>query len=103
MVMVVDVLIALCRVSSHFIWPLEEWVVLNFLQNLLDQLLEHCINCLGIGRPRLSCIIPSRTIVIVLVRPKISPLLRDNLSLPFSLLLVVFDPFILINSVHKLV
>ena len=31
MVMVVEVLIALRRVSSHFIWPLEEWFVLNLL------------------------------------------------------------------------
>ena len=51
MVMVVEVLIALRRVSIHFIWPLEEWFVLNLLQNLPDRLSKHCINCLGIGRP----------------------------------------------------
>ena len=51
MVMAVEVLIALCRVSSHFIWPFEEWFILNLLQNLLDQLSKHYIKHLGIGRP----------------------------------------------------
>ena len=51
MVMVVEVLIALHRVSSHFIWPFEEWFVLNLLQNLTDWLSKHCINRMGVDRP----------------------------------------------------
>ena len=51
MVMAVEVLIALRRVSSYFIWPFEEWFVLNLLQNLTDRLSEHCINRLGVDRP----------------------------------------------------
>ena len=31
MVMAIKVLVAFCRVSSHFVWPFEEWFVLNLL------------------------------------------------------------------------
>ena len=31
MVMEVKVLVAFYRVSSHFVWPFEEWFVLNLL------------------------------------------------------------------------
>ena len=51
MVMAVEVLIALRRISSHFIWQFEEWFVLNLLQNLTNRLSEHGINRLGVGRP----------------------------------------------------
>ena len=51
MVVAVEVLIALRRVSNHFIRPLEEWFVFNLLHNLPDRLSEHYINRLGIGRP----------------------------------------------------
>ena len=50
--------------------------------------------------PYLLCIIPSRPVIVVSVRPKISSFLRDNLSFPFSLLLIVFYPFILVHSIH---
>ena len=100
MIMAIEVLIALCGVSSHFIWLLEKWFILNFLKNLTDQFLEHCINRLSVDRPCLSYIIPSRPIVIISVRLEILSLLRDHLSLPFPLLLVVFDPFVLIDSVY---
>ena len=45
---------------------------------------------LGAVWPWLLHVIPSRPVVIILVRPKISPFLRNNLSFPFSLLLIVF-------------
>ena len=99
MIMAIKVLIALRRVSSQFIWPLEKWFVLNLFQNLTDRFSKHHINHLGVDRPWLSYIIPFRPIVIVLVRPKIPHLLRDNLSLPFSLQLVVFNPFVLTLSI----
>ena len=31
MVMAVEFLIALLKVTNHFIWPLEEWFILNLL------------------------------------------------------------------------
>ena len=61
---------------------------------------EHCTNDLSIVRPRLICIIPSWPVIVISVRPEIPSFLRDNLSFPFSLLLIVFNPLILINSVH---
>ena len=34
-VLTIQALIALHGVSSHLIWPLEEWLILDFLQNLM--------------------------------------------------------------------
>ena len=41
-------------------------------------------------------------IIVVSIRPEIPPILRDNFSLPFSLLLVFLDPFVLVNTVYEL-
>ena len=68
----------------------------------MHQFSEHRINHLGIGRPRLSSKVPSRSIVIVSVQLEILPLLRDNLSLTFPLLLVFLNPLILVNPAHEL-
>ena len=43
----------------------------------------------------------SGPIIVISVRPEIPLMLRDNLSLPFPLLLVFLDPLILINTVHE--
>ena len=45
--------------------------------------------------------ISSRPVVIVPIRPEIPSILSDYLGFPFSLLLVLLDPLILINAVHK--
>ena len=45
--------------------------------------------------------ISPRSTVILSVRPEIPFVLRDHLSLPLSLLLVLLDPFILINAIHE--
>ena len=50
-VMAVEILVVLRRVSSYFVWPFEELFFFNLLQNLPDQLSKHYINHLGIGRP----------------------------------------------------
>ena len=46
--------------------------------------------------------ISSRAAIVVSVQPEIHPLLRDNLLLSFPLQLVLFHPFVFVNSVHKL-
>ena len=51
MVLAIKVLVAPHGVSSHLVWPFEEWLVLNLLQNLMHRFSEHCINRLGVGRP----------------------------------------------------
>jgi len=51
MVLAIKALVAPHGVSSHLVWPFEERFVLNLLQNLMHRFLEHCINCLGVGRP----------------------------------------------------
>ena len=63
---------------------------------------KYRINHLGTSRPRLLSKVPSRLVVIVSVRPEIPHLLKDNLSLAFSLLLVLLNPLILINLVYEL-
>ena len=42
-----------------------------------------------------------RSAVIVPIQPEILSILRDHLSLPLSLLLVLLDLLILINSIHE--
>ena len=101
-VLAVKALIALHRVASHLIWSFKEWLILDFLQNLVYWFSKHRVNHLSIGRPQLPSKVSPRPVIVVSVRPKIPPLLRDNLSLPLSLLLVFLDPHILINLVHKL-
>ena len=101
-VLAIKALIMLQRVSCHLVWPFEERLILNLLQNLKYRFSEHRINHLGTGRPRLPNKVLSRSVVIVSVRLKISTLLRDNLRLPRPLLLVFLNPLILINSIHEL-
>ena len=64
--------------------------------------LEYCINGLGVGRPGLPNKISLGPVVIESVQPEIHHLLRDNLSLSFTQLLIFLNPFILVNMVHKL-
>ena len=63
---------------------------------------EYRANHLSSGRPRLPNKVSSGLVIFVSVRPKIPHILRDNLSLPFPLLLVLLDPLILVNSIHEL-
>ena len=65
-------------------------------------LTEHCVVHLSSSRPRLRSKVSSRPIIVVSVRPKIPPILKDNLSLPILLLLVCLYSLILINTVHEL-
>ena len=101
-VLEIKALIAPYGVSCHLIWPFEEWLILDFLQNLVHRFSEYHINYLSIGRPYLPSKISPRSVVIVPIRPEIPLLLRDNLRLAFPLLLVFLNPLILINLVHEL-
>ena len=101
-VLAMKVLIVLHGVTSHFIWPFKEWLVLDFLQDLVYWFLEHRTNHLSSDWPRLPNKISLWLVIVVSIRLEIPPFLRDNLSLPFSLLLVLLDPLILVNPVYKL-
>ena len=63
---------------------------------------EYHADHLSSSRSRLPSKISSGPIIVVSVRPKIPPILKDNLSLPILLLLVCLYPLILINTVHEL-
>ena len=101
-VVVIKVLITPYEISCHLIWPFEEWLILNLFQYLVHWLLEHNINRMSVGRPWVPSKVSPRSVIIVSIRPEIPPLLRDNLSLSFPLLLVFLNPFVLINPVPKL-
>ena len=101
-VVAIKVLITPYEISCHLIWPFEEWLILNLFQYLVHWLSEHNINRMSVGRPWLPSKVSSRSVIIVSIRPEIPPLLRDNLSLSFPLLLVFLNPFVLINPVPKL-
>ena len=84
-VLTIQILIALHRVSSHLIRPLEEWLILDFLQDLGYQFSEYSVNLLHIGRSVLPFEISPPAVVVVSVRPEIPPFLRDNFLLSFPL------------------
>ena len=64
---------------------------------------NHGIDSLRVSRFGLPYkVSPWSVIVIKPVRLKVPPLLRDNLCFTFTQLLVFFNPFILVDSVHKL-
>ena len=63
---------------------------------------KHSIDYPCIGRSRMPNKISSRSVVIVLFQLEIPSILRDQFSFPFSLLLVLLDPLILVNTVHEL-
>ena len=50
-VVAIKALVAPHEVSSHLVWPFEERLVLNLLQNLMLRFSEHRINCLSISKP----------------------------------------------------
>ena len=64
-VLAIQVLVALHRVSCHLIWPFEEWLVLDLLQNLMHQISEYSINYLRVGRSGLPCKVSPQPIVAV--------------------------------------
>ena len=102
MVLAMKTLVSPRRVSTHLVQPFEVWLVLNLLQNLIHQFLEHRVNHLRYCRHRLPRIIPSRSVIVIAVRPEITPLLGDDLNLSLALLLVLLNLLILINLIHKL-
>ena len=103
MILTIEISVSLFRVSHHLIGPFEEWLIFNLFQDLVHGLSEYSSNYLVVTGYLLLSIIPSQPVIIVSVRPKLSPFLRDNLSFPFSLLLlllIMFYPFILIHSIY---
>ena len=102
MVLAMKTFITLHRVSSHLIWPLELWLILFLLQDLMHKLPKHNVDCLGSSGPSMSSKISLRPIIVIPLQPKISLVLKNYLRLPLSLLLILLNLFILINSIHEL-
>ena len=89
-------------VSFHLVWPFKVQLVLDLLQDLMHWFSEHSVNHLRSRKPGLPGKILSESVIVVTVRLEIPPLLRNNLTLPLTLLLVFLDPFILIYLIHEL-
>ena len=103
MILTIEISVSLFRVSHHLVGPFEEGLIFNLFQDLVHRLSEYSSDHLAVTGYLLLSIIPSRPVIIIPVRPKFSPFLRDKFSFPFSLLLlllIIFNPFILIHSIH---
>ena len=103
MILTIETSVSLFRVSHHLVGPFEEGLIFNLFQDLVHRLSEYSSDHLAVTGYLLLSIIPYRPVIIILVRPKFSPFLRDKFSFPFSLLLlllIIFNPFILIHSIH---
>ena len=83
MVLTIEISVSLFRISHHLIGPFEEGFVLNLFQDLMHEFSEYSSNHQIVIWPLLLGIIPSRPVIVVSVRPKISHFLRDKLSFPF--------------------
>ena len=101
-VLAIKVLVSLCRLSRHLIRPSKVWFALDFFQHLMHRFSEYSPDTLHIGCLRLPCEISFRATVDVSIRPKIPPLLRDNLLLSLALHLVFFFSLVLIDPIHQL-
>ena len=102
MIMVIEALITPHRISRHLVWPFEERLAFNLLQNLLYWFSEYSIHHLGVGRSWLSNKIFLRSVIMGPVQLEIPSLLRDHLCLSFSLQLVFLYFYVFIDSIHKL-
>ena len=102
MVLVMKTLITLHRVSSHLIQPLEICFILYLLKDLVNRLLEYSTNYLGSSSPSLSSKISLGPTIIIPLQSEILSVLGNYFSLPLSLLLILLNPLILINSIHEL-
>ena len=63
---------------------------------------EYCTNHLGGSQAKVPDKISPRSTAIIPIRPEIPPLLGDHLSLFLSLLLILPNPFVLVDTIHEL-
>ena len=101
MVLAMKTLVTPYGVFSHFVWPFEVRLILDFLQDLMYWLSEYRFNHLRSRKPKLPSKIPLGFVIIVSVRLEILPVLRDNLSLSFPFLLIFLNSLIFVNTIHK--
>ena len=95
-------LVTFYGVSPYLVWPFEIQFILDFFQNLVHGFSEYNSNHLSGSWARMPNKISPWLAVVIPIRPKISSVLRNYLSLSFSLLLVLFNPLMLINTIHEL-
>ena len=99
MVLAVKILISFVGVSSHLIGSFKVRIILDLFQHSVDQLLKHRIHHLGTNGI-VGCLaekLSPRMGRFVLVRPIISWIECKDSNLPFALILIVLDPFLLFN------
>ena len=101
-ILAIETLIALGWVSFHFGGPFEIRLILYLFKDSVHKLLEHRVDYLGIGSQGLANEIFPWLIMAVPIRPRIFPFGKEDLGLSFALHLILFDPFLLINTVHQL-
>ena len=95
-VLAVQIVVAPLRVSHHLVRPLEERLVLYFIQDLVHWFTKNRIDPLVV-RCALSGPVLPWPVVVLPGRPEIPPFLRDNLLLSLALLLILLNPFVLID------
>ena len=101
-VLAIKILIAPYGLPRHLIRPFKVWLVLDFLQHPMYWFLEHSIDSLCVGYFGLPYEISPQAVAVILVRPEIPHLLRDNLFFSLNLQLVFLYSFILIDLIHQL-
>ena len=101
-VLTVETLVMFGGITSHLVWPLEVRFTLYLFKDLVNWLLEHRTDHLSIRVPRVTNKISPESTMSMPLCPRISSVNRNNLCLSLPLLLILLDPFMLINLFHEL-
>ena len=101
MILTIQALILSSEIPLNLIRPLEVRLAFDLLQHLIYRLFEYRVYCMCI---MLGCLVEelsSRPIGAKTIRSRISPFGCENLSLSFTLDLVVFHPFVIPYLIHQ--
>ena len=100
-VMAIQTLISLGRISPHLIRPFKVWLPFYFLKDLIHWLFKHRVDQLCISPRWLIGEISLGSIMTISSYPRIS-LFREDFGLSFPLGLIFFNLLMLDNAVHNL-
>ena len=105
MILAIEILVSSGGVSSHFVGPLKIGLTLYFFQHSVDQLLEYWIHHLGIDGVLRILVkeFPPQSAWFEPIWPIISLVRYEDFRLLLALALIIFHPFVLLNTIHQLV
>lgn len=105
MILAIEILVSSGGVFSYFVGPLKIGLALYFFQHSVDWLLEYWIHHLGIDGVLRILVeeFPPQFAWSKPIWPIISSVGYEDFRLPLTLALIIFHPFVLLDTIHQLV